>query len=318
MTDPAVLFGIARQLWEPGFTGTLSQRVDQLDSLNGTSHVVSLARTVPVDRVRARLRACCVKHFDEGPGGLLSKGRGSQNSGGGVFGMGMGAEPSNMEMEKEIFLDPGLIVVVKSALREKSTRSPRKTRTKTTQPTGDLGGPSIAANPRDQWKDATESLVMSVCRHCAAAAQNGAGQQGGSEADSPIKPHARAVISTQYNLAWPRDASTKLGGFQVDPLKVKYLRIEEDANPLKLLRYYSRTMDTKHREIGNNEGAWYSALKDSGVPGRKTSIDVLITRPSGGGPPAAAPGPTRGRNEEPTEPLVVEILTVEINDPAGA
>ena len=115
-------------------------------------------------------------------------------------------------------------------------------------------------------------------------------------------------------MKWPDEAVAKLGEVAVDPIEIHYTRIDDTTQFSRLTKYYQRAAKTKPRTVGQSD-AWFDTVADSETPGRMLSCDVLITRPQGAAP--AAPGMVRGRRVEPEEPLVVHILTIEMNDPTG-
>jgi hypothetical protein len=164
---------------------------------------------------------------------------------------------------------------------------------------------------------ASEALLREICAQCEAAAAVGGG--GGSTDALPIKLHPDAEVARRYDFKLPENAPGKFAQFKLDAVEIHYARIEESAQPLKLLSHYARETKKKHREVGNNEGAWFDNVMNTDTPGRKLSIDVLITRPQGSaGVPAADPAAgARGAKKPQEEPLVVQILTIEMKDPSG-
>jgi hypothetical protein len=313
--DPVLLFGAARQLWEPKTAEVIGNRVAQIATLKETSQIFALARTMPVDRVRARLFTVLKAKFDDGPNSLFSiKASSSEDSEAKARSMG--------NMSSTATFDPGFLVVVKMLPREA-----RGVRAKPARPAPHVGEErarsAAGSSAQDgeavepQWMAASESLLRELCVQCQTAAATGAVAATGGA--MPIEPHAGAKIVSRYDIKLPENAPAELAGIQMDPLEVHYVRIEEMAQPLKLLAYYRRATREKHREIGSNQGAWFDTVTAGAAPGMKRSIDVLITR----GPAAEVPHEeeegTPGRTVKKTvdEPLVIEILTVEIKDPTA-
>ncbi|HLA83474.1 MAG TPA: hypothetical protein VJL29_01660, partial [Thermoguttaceae bacterium] len=68
-------------------------------------------------------------------------------------------------------------------------------------------------------------------------------------------------------------------------------------------------------------GIWFDSIKPGETPENKRSSDVFILRggATGGGGLGliGATTPARTRQAEPPEPLVIEILTIEMKDPTG-
>ncbi|MBN2021317.1 MAG: hypothetical protein JW809_00850 [Pirellulales bacterium] len=358
--DPALIYRVAKRLWEPAFCGAVDTRLAQAPNLAQPNNLVPLARTMPVDVVRAGLFALLKRRVADGPANVISAApRGAMGGGPAIGGMAFGAGgggmgvsgigaspmgmggigagpmgmPSGMDAPVEEMYDPGFLIVVKLLPRE-PTPAPRARSLRGPTGDGQTGAPDSAATGMgvglgvggnvggntgaggdvvEQWNGATEALVKRICQQCAVAASRPGAPVGG--ASTPIEPHPGAQVTTRFDLKWPANMPAKLAGFALDPLEVHYVRIEENADPVRLLNYYKRVMKRKHREVGHNEGAWYDLIQDAQTAGRKQSIDVLITRPSGATPGAAPPQPGAKAN---AEPLVIEILSVEMNDPGKA
>jgi len=364
-SDPDLIYRVAKQLWGASFANVVGSRLVTIPNLTQQSPLLLMARTMPVDVVRAKLYAVLKQHLNDGPGqvigaapgspygsGPMDVGLGGAEMGGGAVGLaggvgvgagvgvggmggGVGAEtglmggglgaPGAAPAVGNLY-EPGFLVVVKMLPIEKPPVAARPGRTPR-EPAGGAGGeigvpggalglgpaPEASGDPSQAWTQATESLVKAICQQCLIAAKRQSQPDAGGELPIPLHPGAR--VTARYNLKWPAHAPAKLTGFQMDPLEVHYVCIEDTTDPVRLLRHYKSKMKRNHREIGNNEGAWFAMVQDGSVPGRKQSIDVLITRPSGaptGPPPVAQPG-----QRNPGEPLVIQILTVEVKDPRG-
>ena len=80
--DPELLYKAARQLWDPGVATVVGQRLAAVSSLKEDSQLVALARTMPLDGVRAGLFAMLQARFQDGPESLISA---SGMSGGGMM-----------------------------------------------------------------------------------------------------------------------------------------------------------------------------------------------------------------------------------------
>ena len=83
------------------------------------------------------------------------------------------------------------------------------------------------------------------------------------------------------------------------------MRLEERANFRRMATYYRRQMHAP-TEYVSRRGAWLDSLTDGSTPGRKRSVDVLITRST----------PTPFNDHEKEERLAIEVLSIETNDPS--
>ena len=103
------------------------------------------------------------------------------------------------------------------------------------------------------------------------------------------------------------------------PIEIHYVRIAESAQPLKLLSHYARETKKKHREVGNNEGAWFDSVTQRGHA-RPKALDRRADHATAGQrrrPGRRPRGRRRGAKRPQEEPLVVQILTIEMKDPSG-
>ncbi|MBN1588306.1 MAG: hypothetical protein JW888_02205 [Pirellulales bacterium] len=345
LDNPEVIYPLAQKIWDSKTADTVSQRTQQISSLEEPNTTLALARTMPVDKVRAGLYKLLRSRFDDGPGQFqgesrsgegmfggggggggidLSSGAGAQlGAGGGIAfdnsGGGHGGASSAGD-----FFDPGFLLVVKMLPREEKPQRPTaRKRSSRPQPSGaetglgieEAAAGSSEATPAEQWMQASQNVLEQLCEQCQKAAKE---QPADKVAPGKIrvKPHHGAQIVARYDLCLPDDAAEKLGGSKLDPIELHYVRIEETTQFSRLTKYYRRVTKVKHRTIGRND-AWFDSVKDASSPGRKLSCDVLITRPQGAGGMGNEFGAVRGRQKEPPEPLVVQILTIEMKDPTG-
>ncbi|MEZ6072488.1 MAG: hypothetical protein R3C10_20055 [Pirellulales bacterium] len=141
----------------------------------------------------------------------------------------------------------------------------------------------------------------------------------------PLQLHEGAKIVAEYHLNWPTDLEGKMpGADEVSPLIVHYVRIEEENRMTTLGSFYSGQMKGSR---GNflPDGRWLDFSDDGSAPGRKRTIDVMFTTPDYTEPAPAIAGPPQEGEEtkkrkspSAVQDLVIEILSVEIDDPAAA
>jgi hypothetical protein len=337
LDNPAVIYPVAKKLWDAAVARTVADRAQKVASLDAQSTTLALARTMPVDPVRAAMYKLLSAHFKDGPGGLLGEGGaggmvggmvgGAVELGGGFQLGGAAGAPGAVEAPK-VFCDPGLLVVIKSLPQPREEKPKRSSAARRASPSalqigGDeppaaIGGTETEpAGPPEQWLKTSESLLVQLCQQCRAAAT--APTEDAKAADKmPIRAHTRAKVVARYDLTCPADAAGKLGEFKLDPIDIHYVRIEEENQYSRLEKHYRRLGKPRQRPFGPN-GVRFDSLRDSKTPGYKLSTDVLITRSGGGAGLLGDPGAAgRGRQKEPVEAMVVEILTIEMKDPTGA
>jgi len=328
LDDPKVIYPVAKKLWDATTAEMVSQRTQEVASLDQESTTLALARTMPVDQVRAALFKLFNANLKNGPGLMLDAGA----SGGGLSPMGGGltfgtsAGMSGDGAAPTAFFDPGLLVVIKSLPLPREEKSKRAGASKRgSQPQLSAAGGAVLSGagaatpeaepttPPDQWRKLSENVMVLLCRQCQAAAKSQPEEDPKTADKPPIRLHStRANVTTRYTLKWPEDAAVKLGDFKLDPVKVHYVRIEEENQFSRLEKFYRRQGRPKQRAFGQG-GARFDCLKDSKTPGHKLSTDVIITGAGG-----AALTPRERGQKEPVQAMVVEILTIEMKDPTGA
>ncbi|MGQ9573751.1 MAG: hypothetical protein ACUVUC_00395 [Thermoguttaceae bacterium] len=212
--------------------------------------------------------------------------------------------------------------------------------------------------PEAAWTDVCERLVRTMCDRMVIAGKATRGSPSVAEARPITLPRDVQIFSEYHlewpdDLA----EKDRLAGVPLDPMTIHYVRYQGKSTLNKVTSYYRRKL-SRPMEHTIATGTWLESLDTVPDSGRKLSVDVLISRaedlgrasalargtsgsPYGmmpgqlGGPPGMAAGgpgmypgrddsryggrmsgPDRQRNE--TADIVVEILCVEINDPAGA
>jgi hypothetical protein len=131
----------------------------------------------------------------------------------------------------------------------------------------------------------------------------------------PVELHEGAKVVAEYHLNWPADLEGKMpGAADVSPLIVHYLRIEEPNRVSTLSKFYS---DQLKGSRGNflPDGRWLDFSDAGSAPGRKRTIDIMLTIPVVA---EAAEEDDAPKAENAVQGVVVEILSIEINDPMGA
>lgn len=301
----------APRIWSPETVNFVDSRLRQVRSLKENSRDILMAATFPLNSTRARLGAILRGNLEEGPEPLTALGFGSN-----------------------LFVDPGLVVVLKTLPREdpvKPTTGPRGTRPlgrrpgarpgdpgyggSTTgpetsgQPYGGAGGQQQQTlSPKARWMLMSESLDRSVCKMLKEAADRLATLDPTSLDGLPAKRpsefqaiHPNASIVAEYHLDWPNSRlKEELPGVTFDPMRIHYIRAESHSIPSVVAGFYRRKVaDIEQRTIA--DGLWLDGLRTltDGKP-RRQSIDIFITHTAG----------EIGPQDE--VDVVVELLSVEV------
>ena len=309
--DPNLPFVMAQRLWNNQAAGAFAGRAAMTNSLETDAPLVVLASTIPVDMVRHTVFRTLNRHWQQGPEALESAGWG-----------------------KNIVTDPGLLVTLKlmprawpkdssATTRRGSSRSTSKNRSNRSQRT--RSGLSDAAKKaedelkaKEAWMEASANTVQQWCDmlHAAALAQAEAARLAGRRPNeghaigrlrqTEFEIHDAAEVAAEYYLAWG-GKSDKLPEVNLGPLAVCYVRIEENNASLKTRRGYYRRQLRLREDYESKEGIWMDYIRAVPDTRRQRSIDVLITQVDS----------NKDRDSDEPEELIIEILSVELNDPSG-
>jgi hypothetical protein len=283
----------AAQIWSREFLASLIQRLRQAETFRGGSPPVLLASTTPNDVVRAALYESLRRNWEEGPSGLLAAGLGTR-----------------------VLSEPGFAVLVKllyrreaSGLNGLSEGQPAKARTL-------MAKRVLAAKRYADWIRPLEKQLTS--RLSQGGAQGGAGDgDQRTDANLPVQIDSPRDVMVRYDLDWQPAMRDTLVGIPLDPLAVHYVKIEERAHPSRVVLFYRRQLRFGDQLKTNNgpkgfevhqsaQEIWFDGATIGSTPDRARSLDVII-RPANPDLPAM-------HDEE--RKMIVEILAIEINDPA--
>jgi len=277
--DPDLPYRLARTLWSAEPVSIVAGRLSRLDSVETREQLVALASTIPVDSMRAAVYEALSKHFSDGPKRLEATG-----------------------LPKALFADPGLLPVVKALVKKQTS----------TRATGiEQRGKFLQA--KEDWANFVRECVRAWCDrfHAAAEKQAEADRLAGKTPLTSLPPgalpvdlHDEAKPSAVYYLVWPGAHAEKLAGLPPGPLRICYLRIEENARAVTREGYYKRQLYV--RQSGTIEkSVWMETLRAVPQTQRVVSIDVVLTRAA------------EDADQDPAEAedLVIEILSIEMNDP---
>lgn len=311
-------YHLARQLWAQPCVAMVEQGLGSVESLSQQAQLVLLASTIPVNTTRAALWKHLEKHWEDGPQELEAAG-----------------------LTAKVVSDPGLLLTIKSLPRKERPDPAASTRTKSyssgrrsSYDSGRSGRRSSSDTSRSstladraakreeaaqQWMKTSEDLLAFWCARFYAAAMArpqaapspaAAPAAGEVVAKLPIEIHEGAPVIAEYQVNWPGDLRGKpeLAGVHPGPMEVRYVRIEETADPTSRIGYYRRQLRLRDARTIET-GAWLDSLRSVPRTDRKRSIDVRITWESGAGEEKPDEGETK---------LTIEILSVEMQDPAQA
>ena len=289
-SQPAVAsdlpFRIAQQLWSPALVEAFGTRLEGVGSLKDRdAALVKLAAAMPVDALRAGVHRVLERHWQLGPRGLEAAG-----------------------LSGQALTDPALLLSVKALPRVDPEEAAALLKQSPRRPVPRFGRPAPATptNPDEQaklaWTETSEALVEAWCARLHEAAQ--AARQQGVLKSLPVDVRPDANVTAQYRVSWPGADRAKYNGLPVGPMLVHYVRVEETNRPDIVEGFYRRALRIRDpRPL--KDGVWMDSSEQVPDTPRRRSIDVLIHRLK----PSADP------NSRQPEELVVEILTVEMNDP---
>lgn len=297
--DPGLPYDLIRALWHAKLLGVVAQQLDSIGSLSERAQLIALASTVPNDEIRSRLYKALSAHWKEGPSGL----------------------DAATELPELGVTDPGFLTVVKML--------PRKER-----PAPRPGAKRLPTSPEDQtsydWLQTSFDTFKDLCVRFHAAALNEPGLKALALSNLPLKLHSDADPVAAYHVDWQDRVAKNASGVRLDTMKVSYARFEETAQFATRRAFYSReAKQATQRDFPT--GVWFDGIGDGSQPGMKRTIDILITRSAprptrnmynrmdmmmGESSPPPSTSPAEGRGNQ-AEPLVIEILSIEVKDPTA-
>jgi hypothetical protein len=202
------------------------------------------------------------------------------------------------ELPKFGVTDPGFLTVVKMLPRkQRPARRPGAAKQSET-------------SPEDQssydWLQTSFDMFKDLCTRFHVAALNESGRKSAALKNLPFKLHADADPVAAFQVDWQARVGNKAPGVRLDILKVSYVRIEETGQYATRRSFYARAAKpATQRDL--DTGVWFDGIGEGSQPGLKRTIDILITRSEKG-------EEDRDRQEE---PLVIEILSIEVKDPTA-
>ncbi len=188
--------------------------------------------------------------------------------------------------------DPGFIAIIKSLPR----REP---------PARANADPTEEMSAQYAWMMTAYGTVRGFCERFQTAADNEMVNTAEVLETLPFPAHSPDSLTHVYAIDWQKRVGNRVTGVSVDPMRVYYLRFEETAQYTKVLGAYKRAVPSGTERPVKNGLLWIDGDKSGPEPGRRTSMDVIIDRTDF----------NAERNRSEAEPMVIQILYVEINDP---
>jgi hypothetical protein len=287
-------YRLAERLWSLDFAATIQRRLEEVEALDKASTLMALAGTLPQAAVRAALLRTLERHWDEGPAGLKM-----------------------LRGDEDLTVDPGFVVVVKRLRRDEPAR-PLAGKNASEHNGSHHGPPRLGTKKAaeiqtakqheeevgQQWMEFSRDVVQALCRQLYAADSAQRSVAGGADrtaddADLPLELFSGSRVVAAHRLDWPED----LGGrIAAGPrLRVRYVRIQQRAVPLKMLGFYRRQLPGGDDRPLSGGGRWLDNVVVDKQHASMRSVDVLLTKAS-----KSAVGLPNQELE-----LNVDILTVE-------
>lgn len=184
--------------------------------------------------------------------------------------------------------------------------------------TGNAGG----KGPADDWSIRMEPYVADLCQRFELAARKAPSDEGKAASGKrfPVRLHDRGKTVARYDLFWPEDVEKSWKRYDIAPLEIHFIRLEEEGIANQMVYHY-RHHNRDARETKINGGVWFDSFDSKS----QMSVDVRVTTPDGGlGVPVGKEnknsgqrtttqrGGRRSTQRGTRKKLVVEILTVAI------
>ncbi len=293
--DSASALRTSAQLWSEDFLSSLTQRLKQVETFRDGSPTLLLASTVPNDMVRAVLYESLERNWEDGPADLAKAGLGSR-----------------------VLSEPGFGVLVKLLYRRELSGTDNVAQGQPARVRLLVGQHVMAAQRYLGWMQSVQQQWTARFAPKGAATIGSRTRGNGSSRSSlPLQVDAPGDVVAEHYLDWASAMRDTLLGIHLDPLSVQYVKIEERARPSKIVLFYRRQLNFGDQLIGTNgpkgfemrrdgQTVWFDGVTVGTTPDRARSLDVVI-RPANPDLPAM-------HDEE--RRMIVEILAVEINDPA--
>ncbi len=331
--DPDLPYRTAAIVWGPEMQTYLGMALGKIDSLEEQAPVVVWAATVPTVGIRYQTFEVLKARWYDGPAGLQKAG-----------------------FPNQWVCDPALLVAIKQLPRAKGFRSgtmPGMGSPGIGTPgvgTPGIGPPGIGPGGKplppgvrerllkeqteEDWLRVSGDLLLTMCQRF---------QQAGLQEierarlerrrpdfkapiqDLPLELHEPDLTpKPSYRVVLPGEVGKKLSEVGLAPTLIHYVRLEQKEKPSKVLAAYKKQLKTaKMYELP--QMVWLDSLQPGRSEGLLRSIDVVISRAQTGtgavGPGVGIPGPTSPRtpaakDKEIEEPLVIQILVIELQDPS--
>lgn len=285
--DAATGYRLAEAIWNQEQVTALEEQLAKAASLPTAVPQIAFSATIPTDATRTALHQLLKRYSEEGPAALEASG-----------------------LFKELVFEPGFVAVVKLMPRKDRPATPRggSARTATRTLKGPNGTALQEAQAKDQlaqdWMRISEGAVRALCARLKAAGRS----QSPEGFPLELPPNARVTSCVRWE--WPTEEAKQWSGVPLDPMKVYYASMELHGRANTTLGFFKHRMNnpTIH-EL--DKDIWAETFRALPNPSRRQSYDVIITLP-----PKAESSPVPG--PQPEVDLTIEVLSIEVHDPAPA
>lgn len=284
---------IVAQLWSPEFRKLL---MPQLTStvLERQVQLLSLSATIPDEAFRANLNKIIKKRWSEGPAML-----------------------KHAKLTEQV-IDPGLLVAIKLGGYRRESDTVTRLPAAGTSRSGNQNRSGPAAPRSDEivkkqkaeqeWMTYSAELVDWLRKQFAAAADAKSGSDPEAKLPEGLKLSDGAKVKAAHHIVWPDDAPPELAKLDLGPMEVYYVRAEESNRVKKLTGVYHRKLSLRISDVRLfNKMIWMDSMQMKTRKGWRRSVDLLITRTTGG-----VDSPMANNDEA---DFIIEILVIETKDP---
>jgi hypothetical protein len=284
-------YAAAEPVWNAAVVSGIERRLATIESLEQGANLLLLASTIPDEGLRAAILRTFRMHWEEDPKPLEAA-RAAQN---------MLPEPGFLLLAK---IMPRKDAATFGISKGGAPRAPVGKGPKSAQGTAVREAKQQRERITQQWSKFAENLLRAMGQQFRAVAKPPG--QGGASApadvkDVSLKLHAPADVVAAYRVDWPAGLSGKPAALAVSPLRIRYVRIEQQGRPLRVRAYYRRQLPDCEEHPVEQDSLWLDSLSAVGEGGNVRSIDVVVTKVHSNLPVLA----------DQEQRLIIEVLAIE-------
>jgi len=239
---------IAKLVWDPELVKLVHQRFESSTEIILDDPLLTLAGSLPLNSIRDDFHRHYQAHWE----------------------LATELKPAQFQHYPAYARDPGLLVLLKQVPRQ----SPRVGKAKAGRA---QSARSLAqGKAKVYWHFLTQYMVLSqIDRMREAAKPVNAFEQPNSA--PPISLHDGAQVAAELTLEWPANLPESLSALGMAPLKLHYIRVEQDTFPKEVQRFYENQFKrSKAHQLSN--GRWFEQSVVGSTSDSRKSVDILITQ----------------------------------------